>query len=123
MFEIRRSVKLALMLMTATGVAVRMAEMVRAVGTDNPDPLLAFPLTVVFPAILIGLLLAMPPTRSREGALMRLGTTIQLGLIVLLPDASLLLALGLPVVFLVVELFETRLPQGLRDPIVRAVLE
>jgi len=68
------------------------------------------------------LLLAMPATRSREGALMRLGTIIQLALIILLPPVALYLALGLPVVFLVVELFETRLPQPLRDPIVRAVL-
>lgn len=50
---------------------------------------------------------------------MRAGTMIQLCLIVLLPSAALYLALGLPVVFLVVELFETRVPHVIREPIVR----
>ena len=61
----------------------------------------------------------MPGAESREGILMRAGTMIQLCLIVLLPSAALYLALGLPVVFLVVELFETRVPHVIREPIVR----
>lgn len=122
MFRLRRSIKLALALAIGSGVAARLAIMVSALAGGDPDHLLAFPLSVIFPAILAGLLLAMPATRSREGALMRLGTIIQLALIILLPPLALYLALGLPIVFLVVELFETRLPQPLRDPIVQAVL-
>lgn len=122
MFRLRRSIKLALALMIGSGVAARLAIMVSALAGGDPDHLLSFPLTVIFPAILAGLLLAMPATRSREGALMRLGTIIQLALIILLPPVALYLALGLPVVFLVVELFETRLPRALREPAVRAVL-
>ena len=53
---------------------------------------------------------------------MQLGAMIQLALIIAIPPAALYLALGFPVVFLVVELFETRLPAGLRDPIKRRVL-
>lgn len=123
MCRLRRSIKLALALMIGSGVAARFAIVVSAFAEGNPDHLLAFPLTVIFPAILAGLLLAMPSTRSREGALMRLGTIIQLALIMLLPPVALYLALGLPVVFLVVEMFETRLPRAVREPIVRAVLE
>lgn len=122
MFRLRRSIKLALALTIGSGVVARFAIVVSALSRSDPDHLLSFPLTVIFPAILAGLLLALPATRSREGALMRLGTIIQLALIILLPPVALYLALGLPVVFLVVELFETRLPQPLRDPIVRAVL-
>lgn len=122
MFRLRRSIKLALTLVVSSGVLARLVTMVSALAEGDPDQLLAFPLTVIFPAILAGLLLALPTTRSREGALMRLGTILQLALIILLPPLALYLALGLPVVFLVVELFETRLPQPLRDPIVRAVL-
>lgn len=84
--------------------------------------LLAYPLTVVFPAVLIAVLLTFPPASSREGALMRVGTIIQLLLILALPRYALYLALGLPVVFLVVELFETRLPAPLRDRLARLVV-
>lgn len=122
MFRLRNSVRIALTAVLGAAVAARLGAMILALRQGDPDLLLAFPLTVIFPAILAGLLLAMPPTRSREGALMRLGTIIQFGLIVLLPDLALYLALGLPVVFLAVELFETRLPPTLREPLVRAVL-
>lgn len=122
MFRLRRRIKLVLALVIGAGVAARFATMMSALAGGDPDHLLAFPLAVIFPAILAALLLAMPATRSREGALMRLGTIIQLALIILLPPVALYLALGLPVVFLLVELFETRLPQPLRDPVVRAVL-
>ena len=67
--------------------------------------------------MLVVLLVIMPAAKSREGALMRLGTIVQLILIVLFPAINLYLALGLPVVFLVVELFETRLPVALRRPL------
>lgn len=85
----------------------------------DPDPLLAFPLTVIFPALLLLLLSLMPSALSREGILMRIGTMVQLILILLLPSVALYLALGMPVVFLVVELFETRMPERIREPLVK----
>ena len=77
--------------------------------------LLAFPLAVIFPALLVAILAMLPPAETREGLLMRAGTIIQLLLIIGLPPHALHLTLGLPVVFLVVELFETRLSPALRD--------
>src|SRR5262245_60747879 len=76
----------------------------------DEQPLLTFPLAVIFPTVLIAALLLLPPAETREGLLMRIGTIIQLLLIIGLPPLALYLALGLPVVFLVAELIETRLP-------------
>ncbi len=86
------------------------------------DALLSYPLTVIFPAVLIAILLKFSPAESREGLLMRIGTIIQLLLILALPRFALHLALGLPVVFLVVELFETRLPAELRNKLAGLVV-
>ncbi len=84
--------------------------------------LLTLPLGAVLPALLIVALLAMPSARTLEGTLMRLGTVIHLLLILALPPLALHLALGLPVVFLLVELFQTRVPARLRDPLTRLVI-
>jgi hypothetical protein len=101
---------------------LRAADVVHSLARGAEHELLAYPLTVIFPATLIGSLLLMPPAESREGLLMRVGTIIQLLLIIALPTCALYLALGLPIVFLVVELFETRLPQALRDRLARLVV-
>ena len=86
-------------------------------GLRNGDehPLLAFPLAVIFPTVLVAILVMLPPAQTREGLLMRVGTIIQLLLIIGLPSLALRLALGVPVVFLIVELLETRLSPALRD--------
>jgi hypothetical protein len=52
-----------------------------------------------------------------EGVLVRIGTACQLILILAVPPFPLHLLLGLPVVFLLVDLFETRLPRRLREPV------
>jgi len=83
---------------------------------------LAFPLTVILPAlafVYVGLLKDMV---SQEGVLMQIGVMIQLILILALPAFALYLALGFPVVFLVVELFETKAPSGLRQRIKKRLL-
>lgn len=98
-------------------------DVAQSLANGDEHELLAYPLTVIFPAVLIAILLVMPPTESREGLLMRVGTIVQLLLIVALPAFALYLALGLPVVFLVVELFETRLPHALRDRLARLVVQ
>jgi hypothetical protein len=100
----------------------RFFDVVRSLAHGDEHALLAYPLTVVFPAVLIAILLMMPAAESREGLLMRVGTIAQLLLVIALPEFALHLALGLPVVFLVVELFETRLPSALRDRLVRLVV-
>ena len=88
---------------------------------DDVTNLLGFPLAVVLPAAAFFFLASRRSIKSSEGVLMQLGTMILLLLIVALPRLSLHLALGLPVVFLVVELFEQHAPDGLRRPI-KAVL-
>jgi hypothetical protein len=122
MFNISAVARLALLTILLVGFLVRLAAMVSALKADDERPLLGFPLAVIFPAVLIILLAAMPPARSREGLLMRVGTVVQLLLIILLPEVSLYLALGFPVVFLVVELFETRAPVALRAVVNRVLI-
>ncbi|HTR87725.1 MAG TPA: hypothetical protein VMI56_24810 [Reyranella sp.] len=120
--DIRPTIRIALLAVLATASLARAVGMIAALRAGNEEPLLAFPMTVVFPAVLVILLAVMPPARSREGVLMRVGTMIQLLLIVMLPAFGLYLALGLPVVFLCVELFETRLPAAVRAPIVKLLV-
>lgn len=109
-----------LLYLCATGfLLVRSVEMIAMLRAGREAQLLAFPLAVILPFALILGLARLPPTESREGALMRLGTMIQLVAIIALPNLALYLALGLPVVFLVVELYETRVPAPLRDGIFR----
>ncbi|MEQ1694686.1 MAG: hypothetical protein ABL901_02495 [Hyphomicrobiaceae bacterium] len=100
----------------------RAVDVFAGLANGSEHALLAYPLTVIFPAVLIAILLMFPPSQSREGLLMRVGTIIQLLLILALPRFALYLALGMPVVFLVVELFETRLPAPLRDRLARLVV-
>ncbi len=71
--------------------------------------------TVLFPLVLIGLLLSVGPGRTREGVLMRIGTAFQMILVIAVPPLALQFVLGLPIVFLLVELFETRTPARLRE--------
>lgn len=101
---------------------VRAIDVVGGLARGEEHALLAYPLTVIFPAVLIVFLLMFPPAESREGLLMRVGTISQLLLIMALPGFALYLALGLPVVFLVVELFETRLSATLRERLARLVV-
>jgi len=82
----------------------------------------AYSFAVIFPAVLIVALSFMDKTKTKEGLLMRFGTMIQLLLIISLPKFSLYLALGLPVVFLVVEIFVTRVPKIITTPFERIIL-
>ena len=93
----------------------RLVEAGLAGAQGDPGPATAYGFTVLLPALIVGRLLTMGPTRTAEGAMMRLGTAAQFVLVIALPGFALSLVLGLPVVFLIVELFETRLPATLRD--------
>jgi len=75
---------------------------------------LTFPLSVILPVMVFSFLATRRSMASQEGALMQLGAMMQILLIVALPDFALYLALGLPVVFLLVEIFETRLPNSVK---------
>lgn len=78
---------------------------------------LAFPLSVVLPSMIFAFLATRRSMASQEGALMQLGAMMQILLIIALPSFALYLALGFPVVFLMVELFETRLPNSLKTAV------
>lgn len=109
----RRSIVAA----TASAAFVRLVWAVGAAEDGDVGPATAYAFTVIFPVVLIGLLLSLGPGRTREGVLMRLGTACQIVLVIAVPPYALHLLLGLPIVFLLVELFETRLPKRLREPI------
>jgi EamA domain-containing membrane protein RarD len=84
---------------------------------------LAFPLSVILPGLAFVFVGRLRNMRSEEGALMQIGVMIQLILILSLPPLALFLALGFPVVFLAVELFETQAPAELRKSIKRQLLK
>ena len=115
-------VRAALFLGLGTVLVVRTVVAIVDLGERDPTAFLTLPLGAILPTLLAVALLAMPPARTTEGALMRVGTVLHLLLILCLPPLALHLALGLPVVFLAVELYQTRLPRMFRDPLTRLVL-
>ena len=122
MFQIRPMMICVLILVLVMGVFLRGLDVAQALATENETPLLTFPLTVIFPVLLVIVLLLMKPARSRESLLMRFGTILQLILIIIFKDWALYLALGFPFVFLAVEIFETHLPDPLSTPLSRLVI-
>ncbi len=106
-----------IVLSAACAAIARLAVDIGAATGGDLAPLTAYGFTVLFPLVLIGLLLSLGPGRTWEGVLMRLGTAWQFILIVAVPPYALHLLLGLPLIFLLVELFETRLPRRVREPV------
>lgn len=119
---IRREIVALLIAVAAGVIGWRAVVAVSSLSAGDETLFLAFPLAVIMPALAFGYLARRRGMASSEGALMQLGSMIHLLLILALPGFALYLALGFPVVFLAVELFETRLTAGLRDPLKRAVL-
>jgi hypothetical protein len=93
-----------------------------AIASGDPSEALAFPLTVVLPGLVFAFLALRRDMSSQEGALMQLGAMMQIVLILALPRFGLHLALGFPIVFLIVELFETRMPVLVKARILRRLL-
>lgn len=123
MYSIRRQVVAALVLVALILISWRSVAALKDLVDGDETAFLAFPLEVILPSSALGFLaLRREFMISAEGALMKLGAMMQIVLILALPGFALHLALGFPVVFLVVELFETRLPARLRDPVKRIVL-
>ena len=117
MFCISRKVLSGLMAAAVCLVLARGSMAVAALLDGNPTDVLAFPLAVIMPALAFVFLASLKGMGSEEGVLMQLGAMIQLLLILALPVIALHLALGLPVVFLLVELLETKAPNRLRTAI------
>lgn len=105
-----------------TAVAARAFWATRHLIDGDVTAFLAFPLTVILPTVVFIYVGRLRNMASEEGALMQLGVMIQLLLVLALPSFALYLALGFPVVFLVVELFETRAPTRFRTAIKRSIL-
>lgn len=102
-------------------MVVRLIEAVQSLSASK-SAFLAFPLTALIPALAFLFLATQRNISSQEGVLMQLGTLVHLLLIIALPGFALYLALGFPFVFLVVELFETRFPDGSREWIKRRII-
>lgn len=83
---------------------------------------LTFPMSVILPVIVFSFLATRRRMASQEGALMQLGAMVQILLIIALPSFAIYLALGFPVVFLSVELLETRLPIAAKTAIKRRLI-
>tara|TARA_B100001989_G_scaffold252946_1_gene237102 strand:- start:249 stop:623 length:375 start_codon:yes stop_codon:yes gene_type:complete len=113
---------IAFLIVTALAVSIRLFFALDNWFQGNSTEIEAYSFAVIFPAVLIVALSFMDKTKTKEGLLMRFGTMIQLLLIISLPKFSLYLALGLPVVFLVVELFVTRVPKIITTPIERIIV-
>lgn len=122
MSGLRFSIVVGLSITTCVIVFLRGWSALAALTNGDESAFLAFPLTVILPALAFAFLTMLRHIKSAEGALMQLGAMIQVMLIIAWPGFALYLALGFPVVFLVVEMFETHLTPKLRDPIKRVVL-
>ena len=91
----------------------RFLTLINGLEERKPDAFFSFPMTVILPIAALAYLVRMPATRTSEGILMRFAAMVLILMIVALPAVSLHLALGFPVAFLVVEMFETRVPAPL----------
>ena len=121
-FDMTSRVRYVLAVSAIAASTARLVATFGAAATGDLGPFTAFGFTVIFPLVLFALIFRLGPTRSREGTLMRIGTACQLIFIVAAPSIALHLLLGLPVVFLLVELFETRSPILLRKSITRMLV-
>lgn len=88
----------------------------------NQTAFLTFPLSVILPVMIFSFLATRRSMASQEGALMQLGAMVQILLIVAMPSFAIYLVLGFPVVFLFVELFETKLPNAAKTAIKRRLI-
>ena len=97
----------------------RLVKSIYGLAEGKPDDFLAFPMTVIVPSAALVYLVRMPATRTSEGILIRFAAMVLILMIIALPAASLHLALGFPVAFFMVEMFETRVPAPLRSTVKR----
>lgn len=120
---IRRSTRLAVLACAFTAAAIRLAAALQDWSAGSYTAIEAYSFRVVFPAMFITCLVMMHGTRTREGLLMRFGTILQLLMIICIPPAAEYLALGFPVVFMVVELLVAKLPPAIARPIEKVIIQ
>ena len=122
-FTFRSGSLITFLALTAVASLLRLFYAIAEWRAGQDTSVESYSFCVVFPATLIATLGCMRGTRTKEGLLMRLGTMIQLFLIICIPSFSLYLALGMPVVFLVVEVFVTRLPGSVTRPLEKVFIQ
>jgi len=84
-------------------------------ANGNQALMVSYAFTVILPAsFALFLFFYTPPTKSIEGVYMKIGTVVQMMLIISFKEYSLHLFLGLPVVFLFIEIFVTKFPKRLQ---------
>ena len=121
-FHLRRPLPAVLGICLGGLVLGRLFKSICTLAEGKPDDFLAFPMTVILPGAALTYLIRMPGTQTSEGILMRFAAIVLILMIIALPTASLYLALGFPVAFLVVEMFETRAPAAIRSTVKRLVV-
>lgn len=122
-FSIRRSIQLIFIAITACAASVLLISALSQWQSGSKTAIESYSLCVALPAILIAILSCMKGTKTKEGLFMRVGLMTHLLLIILLPDFALHLALGFPVVFLIVELLTTKLPAKLYHSIEKTIIK
>lgn len=117
MHQVKPSILLVVVLIAICLFVFRGYIAVAELFQQDQTRFLAFPLTVILPGAVFGYLASRREIASQEGVLMQLGAMMQILLIVAVPGWALHLALGFPVVFLIIELFETKMPASIRATI------
>ncbi|MFS8048776.1 hypothetical protein [Rhizobium sp. BR 314] len=118
-FQLRPAVRAVISTLAAGLALSRLIKSAYGLAEGKPDDFLAFPMTVVLPGAALAYLIRMPATRTSEGLMMRFAAMVLILMIIALPAAGLHLALGFPVAFLIVEMFETRVPAPMRSTVKR----
>lgn len=121
-YALRKEILIALFLTVGAVCLARLFFAISLWMEGHNEMLEAYSFCVIFPSVIIFALCFLGNTKTKEGLLMRFGTMLQLLLIISIPVFSLYLALGLPVVFLVVELFVQKTPRVIYVPIERMII-
>lgn len=121
-YALRKEILIALFVALSSVCLVRLFFAISSWMDGRNELLEAYSFCVIFPAVLIFALSFLGKTKTKEGLFMRFGTMLQLFLVISIPVFSLYLALGLPVVFLVVELFVQKTPRVIYLPIERMII-
>ncbi len=121
-YALRKDILITLFIAVGSVCLIRLFFAISSWRSGHNELLEVYSFAVIFPAVLILVLSFLGKTKTKEGLLMRFGTMVQLFLIISIPFFSLYLALGLPVVFLVVELFVQKTPRAIYTPIERMII-
>lgn len=121
-WRIRNHLRLYAVAVICTAVSARIMVAWWTVPFGNPEWVVGLGIEVILPALLAISMLSTTPSPTSEGALLRAGTALHMLFILGIPPFALHLALGLPCVFLVVELVYNYAPQRLGLPLRNGLL-